>query len=173
MKNSIHEFSIFLYGRMLVWGSAWRPSAKNATIAGQLGFAFEENFFLFYFLLFFTNAILFTGRTLILLTMPILHSLLHLHCTSHTDTTVLDGLSNFGKLFGIWNREEDFLLLNHLLIIAKNHIYECRKNRTRPLECFALKILTYVYQLERQVMKSNNKEFSHNLKWRKYIDNLE
>ena len=34
------------------------------------------------------------------------------------------------------------------------------------------KTLAYVYQLELQVMKSNNKESSHNLKWRKYIDNL-
>ena len=35
------------------------------------------------------------------------------------------------------------------------------------------KTLAYVYQLELQVMKSNNKESSHNLKWRKYIDKLE
>ena len=50
----------------------------------------------------------------------------------------LDGLSNIDKLFGIWNREEDFLLLNHLLIIAKKHIYECRKKLIAlacPLEC--------------------------------------
>ena len=33
----------------------------------------------------------------------------------------LDGLSNIDKLFGIWNREEDFLLLNHLLIVAKKN----------------------------------------------------
>ena len=45
---------------------------------------------------------------------------------------VLDGLSNIDKLFGIWNREGDFFLLNHLLIVAKKHIYECRKNSTRP-----------------------------------------
>ena len=32
---------------------------------------------------------------------------------------VLDGLSNIDKLFGIWNREGDFLLLNHLLFVAK------------------------------------------------------
>ena len=86
----------------------------------------------------------------------------------------LDGLSNIDKLFGIWNREEDFLLLNHLLIVAKlKYIYECRKNSTRPSFRVFCKSLAYVYQLESQVMKSNYKESSHNLKWRKYIDNLE
>ena len=49
------------------------------------------------------------------------------------------------------------------------NIYECRKNSTRP----SFKTLAYVYQLESQVMKSNNKESSHNLKWRKCINNLE
>ena len=86
---------------------------------------------------------------------------------------VLEGLSNIDKLFGIWNRKDDFLLLNHLLIVAKKHIYECRKNSTRPSLKVFYKTLAYVYQLELQVMKSNNKGSSHNLKWRKYLDNLE
>jgi len=85
----------------------------------------------------------------------------------------LDGLSNDDKLFGIWNREEDFLLLNRLLIIAKKHIYECRKKSARPSFRVFCKTLAYVYQLESQVMKSSNKESSHNLKWKKYIDSLE
>ena len=40
-------------------------------------------------------------------------------CWCRDVNIVLDGLCNIDKLFGIWNREEDFLLLNHLLIIAK------------------------------------------------------
>ena len=48
-------------------------------------------------------------------------------CRCRNVNIVLDGLSNVDKLFGIWNREEGFLLLNHLLIMAKKHIYECRK----------------------------------------------
>lgn len=47
------------------------------------------------------------------------------------------------------------------------------KNNTRPSFRVYCKTLAYVYQLESQVMKSNNKESSHNLKWRKYIDSLE
>ena len=94
-------------------------------------------------------------------------------CWCRNVNIVLDGLSNVDKLFGIWNREEDFLLLNHPLIIAKNHIYECRNNSSRPSFRVFCKTLPYVYQLEFQVIKSNNKESSHNIKWRKYIDKLE
>ena len=88
-------------------------------------------------------------------------------CWCRNVNIVLDGLSNVDKLFGIWNREEDFLLINHLLFIAKKHIYECRKNSTRPSFRVFFETLAYVYQLKSQVMKSNNKESSHNLKWRK------
>ena len=40
----------------------------------------------------------------------------------------LKELSNTRIPLGIWQRKEDFLLLNHLLILAKQYIYECRKN---------------------------------------------
>ena len=49
-------------------------------------------------------------------------------CWCRNVNIVLDRLSNIDKLFGIWNRAEDSLLLNHILFIAKKHIYEYRKN---------------------------------------------
>ena len=79
----------------------------------------------------------------------------------------LEELSDIDKLFGVWKRKEDFLLLNHLLILAKHHIYECRKNNTRPSLGVFIKILNYIYHLELYTMKSNNQEDSHNLKWKK------
>ena len=42
---------------------------------------------------------------------------------------LLEELYDIDKLFGVWKRKEDFLLLNHLLILAKHHIYECRKKQ--------------------------------------------
>ena len=88
-------------------------------------------------------------------------------------TLLLEELSDIDKLFGVWKRKEDFLLLNHLLILAKQHIYECRKNNTRPSFRVFIKILNYIYNLELYTMKSNNQEDSHNLKWKKYTDCLE
>ena len=84
----------------------------------------------------------------------------------------LEELSEIDKLFGVWNRREDFLLLNHLLFLTKKHIYECCRNNTRPSLQVFLKTLVYIYELEFQVMKSKNKVDSHNMKWRKYIDSL-
>ena len=49
---------------------------------------------------------------------------------------VLDGLSNIDKLFGIWNREGDLLLLNYLLIVAKNTFMNAKKIALAcPLKC--------------------------------------
>ena len=58
-------------------------------------------------------------------------------------------------LLGIWKRKEDFLLLNHLLILAKQYIYEYHKKCTHPsFKIFTNKI-NYVYRLEWQITKSN------------------
>ena len=86
---------------------------------------------------------------------------------------VLEELSDIDKLFGVWKRKEDFLLLDHLLILAKHHIYECWKNNTRSSFQVFIKILNYIYHLELYTMKSNNQEDSHNLTWKKYTDSLE
>ena len=74
-------------------------------------------------------------------------------CWCRNVDIALDGLSNIDKLFAIWKREEDFLLLNHLLIVAKKYIYECRKNSSRPSFRVFCKTVAYVYQLESQVLK--------------------
>ena len=58
---------------------------------------------------------------------------------------VLDELSDTDKLFGVWKRKDDFLLLNHLLILAKKHIYECRKNVICPSFRVFFKIINYTY----------------------------
>ena len=85
---------------------------------------------------------------------------------------ILKELSQTNKLFGIWDRKDDFLILNQLLITAKQYIYDCRRNTVRPsLKVFCIKP-AYVYQLESQIAKLNNKEPSHVLKWKKYINSL-
>ena len=77
------------------------------------------------------------------------------------------------KPFGILQRNEYFLLLNLFLIIAKQHISDCRNKLIRPsLRLFNRK-LNYVYQTESKVMKSNNKEHTLNAKWSKYVGSLD
>ena len=40
----------------------------------------------------------------------------------------IDSLCALDILFGLWKRKDDFLLLNHVIIIAKQYIYYCRNN---------------------------------------------
>ena len=81
-------------------------------------------------------------------------------------------MTDIDKLFGNWKRKEDFLLSNHLVIIAKQYLYECRTKNTCPSVRIFTSKLKYVFELELQIMKSNNKESSHNLKWKKFINSL-
>ena len=44
----------------------------------------------------------------------------------------LRDLSDSDILFGFWQRKEDYLFINHMLVLAKQHIYECRDKCTYP-----------------------------------------
>ena len=44
----------------------------------------------------------------------------------------LRDLSDSDILFGFWQRKEDYLFINHMLVLAKQHIYECRNKCTYP-----------------------------------------
>ena len=82
----------------------------------------------------------------------------------------LEELSSTNILFGIWQRKEGILLINHLIILAKQHIYECRMKRVHPSYRIFTNKVEYVYRLESQMGKLNNKESSHKRKWKKYTD---
>ena len=80
----------------------------------------------------------------------------------------LEELSNTDILLGIWQRKDDFLLLNHLVILAKQYIYDCRQKGTHPSFRIFTNKINYVYRLEWQITRSNKNESSHKLKWKKY-----
>ena len=60
-------------------------------------------------------------------------------------------------LFGFWQRKEDYLFTNHMLVLAKQRIYECRNKCTYPSFTIFLNKVSYVHQLEKKLMNSNNK----------------
>ena len=43
----------------------------------------------------------------------------------------LEPLSVFNVLFGIFNVGEDFVIVNHLILVAKFYIYRCKLNGVR------------------------------------------
>ena len=60
-------------------------------------------------------------------------------------------------IFGDWQRKEDLLLLNHIILIAKRYIYYCRINNSKPLFNVLLVRIKSVYLLECQISTWKNK----------------
>ena len=44
----------------------------------------------------------------------------------------LEPLSFFNALFGIFNAGEDFVTVNHLILVEKCYIYRCKLNGVKP-----------------------------------------
>ena len=82
----------------------------------------------------------------------------------------IKSLSDVDKMFGIWTRKEDTLILNHLILITKQYIYYCRNSTAKPSFRVLLSKVESIYQLESWIAKSNNKLNVHLLKWGKYIN---
>ena len=60
----------------------------------------------------------------------------------------VQSLSAEDIIFGDWKRKTDFLLLNHIIIIAKQYIYYCRNNNVKPVFNSLLARVKSVVQLE-------------------------
>ena len=66
--------------------------------------------------------------------------------------------SDVDKFFGLWKRKEDFLLLNHIIIIAKGYIYYCRKNTLKPSFNAILSRIESMYSINLKVGLLRNHE---------------
>ena len=60
------------------------------------------------------------------------------------------------------------MFINHMLVLAKQHIYECRNKCTYPSFTIFLNKVSYVYQLEKKLMYSSNKVADQESKWKKF-----
>lgn len=80
----------------------------------------------------------------------------------------LRDLSDSDILFGFWQRKEDYLFINHMLVLAKQHIYECRNKCTYPSFTIFLNKVSYVYQLEKKLVNSSNGVADRESKWEKF-----
>ena len=45
---------------------------------------------------------------------------------------ILEPVSIFNVLFGIFNAGEDYVIVNHLILVAKFYIYRCKLNGVKP-----------------------------------------
>ena len=60
---------------------------------------------------------------------------------------------------------KDNLFINHILLVGKQYIYNCRCTKTNPCLRVFLARLNNVYQLETIIAKSKNKMSFHLSKW--------
>ena len=74
--------------------------------------------------------------------------------------------------FGVFNTEEDFCILKHLILTAKFYIYKCKLNSVSPsLRVYKAKIRD-VYQVEKQIAAKQNKLIKHFQKWEKFLPHV-
>ena len=72
-------------------------------------------------------------------------------------------------LFGVFNAMDDFLILNHLILLAKFYIYKCKLDIKHPsLNVFIAKIRA-TFQIEQKIASNNDKLDKHYKKWNKVL----
>ena len=83
----------------------------------------------------------------------------------------VEALSEIDKIFGLCKRQADFHLLNHFLILAKQHIYSCRNKGYFPsLKTYLAKVAS-IYQIETMIAESNGKQTFYDVEWKKSLPN--
>ena len=85
----------------------------------------------------------------------------------------LETLTLVNILFGVYNENEDNIILSHLILTAKFYIYKCKLNSKNPLlKVFIAKTKT-VYQIERQFAAKHDKLLKHYEKWKKILPSIQ
>ena len=82
----------------------------------------------------------------------------------------VEALSDIDKIFGVWKRQADFHLLNHFLILAKQHIYSCRNKGYPPSLKIYLAKVSVINQIETTIADSNGRRTFHDFKWKKFFN---
>jgi len=72
-------------------------------------------------------------------------------------------------IFGVFNVAEDFHILDHIILLAKYYIYNCKLNIIHPsLRVFIAKVKA-TCQIEQKIAANSNKLVKHYKKWNKFL----
>ena len=61
------------------------------------------------------------------------------------------------------------MLLNHMIIIAKQYIYNCLYNTVKPSFNVLLSEMDSIHKIESRIAKTKPKLALHSVKWGKYM----
>ena len=72
-------------------------------------------------------------------------------------------------LFGVLDVDDDWIILNHLMLIPKYYIYMCKLKKVYPsLRVYKAKIRA-VYQVRKKIATRRNKLTKHYGKWERFL----
>ena len=72
-------------------------------------------------------------------------------------------------IFGNFDIQDDFILINHILLLGKYYIYSRKCQNAKPsLKCFIAK-MKRIYSIELHIARKGEKLFFHLKKWKKLI----
>ena len=74
-------------------------------------------------------------------------------------------------LFGVLDVDDDWIILNHLILIAKCYIYTCKLKVYPSLRVYKAKTGA-VYQVEKKIATRRNKLTKHYGKWERFLPHL-
>ena len=82
---------------------------------------------------------------------------------------ILPSLTLENVFFGVFHVIEDFHVVNHIILLAKYYIYNCKLNVIHPsLKVFIAKVKA-TCQIEQKIAATNNKLEKHYKKWNKFL----
>ena len=84
----------------------------------------------------------------------------------------IDFLNDYDIIFGLVQKNLNWTLLNHIIIIGKQVIYANRLNNILPFLPQAITKIKYIESIERSIALKNNKLKSHDEKWKPIINFL-
>ena len=77
--------------------------------------------------------------------------------------TIFSNLSAFNIIFGFLRK--DFKLINHIILLGKQVIFQCRSLKLKPSLLLLLAKVKIVYQLELFIAKRKDSLQVHEIKW--------
>ena len=86
--------------------------------------------------------------------------------------TLPDLTDQINIIFGLFDVDNHFMLLNHIMLIAKQTIFLCRQKSITPSFIIFLAHLKKIFRIEEYLAKKKEKLNLHFMKWEKLLQLL-
>ena len=86
--------------------------------------------------------------------------------------TLPDLTDQVNIIFGLFDVDYHFMLLNHIVLIAMQTIFYCRRKSITPSFIIFLAHLKKIFRIEEYLAKEKNKLNLHLVKWGKLLQTL-